>query len=143
MRTIQKQIYGTPCLADEVEKMMGGLFSADRYNAAAYRPPVDAVEDDEGYRLTVELPGYTKDQIEIKIENNLLTLASQSEGTGPAEEEESRFLLRERARQGFRRSFVLPRDADREGVEARFENGLLILLLKKVAEAKPRTINIQ
>ncbi|MFW5807134.1 MAG: Hsp20/alpha crystallin family protein [Spirochaetota bacterium] len=114
------------------------------------RPAVDVIEEDERYLLEAELPGMTEKDVDVRVEDNLLTITarrteSTDEGTATegASEENRRYLMRERGNPEYRRSFVLPKDADRSNIEARFTNGILSLEVKKLPEAKPRQINIQ
>ena len=104
-------------------------------------PAVDVREEDDRYVLEAELPGLTEKDVEVKIEDTLLTILSSKK----AEDETGRggFLIRERNREVFQRTFVLPKDVDREQVEAKFKNGLLFIELKKSPERQPKTIEIK
>ena len=104
-------------------------------------PRVDIREDEDGYVLEAELPGLTEKDIEVKVDDNLLTISSKKED----EKEEGRdgYLLKERRRASFARSFVLPKDVDKSSIEAKFANGLLRLNLGKAPETKPKTIEVK
>ncbi len=102
---------------------------------------VDIREEDAEYVVEAELPGLTEKDIEVKVENDMLTIASSKEAS--REEKKGGYLLRERRSESFRRSFVLPADVDREKIEARFENGLLVLSLPKSEAAKPKQIEVK
>jgi len=88
-------------------------------------PAADVRELDDRYELTLEVPGMTHEDVQVKLEENLLTIAS-AQG----------------ARLEFRRSFSLPRDVDRSAVAAAVTSGLLTLTLPKVPEAQPRDIPV-
>lgn len=106
------------------------------------RTPVVDVREEEGrYVLEAELPGMDEKSVEVRVEENLLTLSS----TTREEKEEKRdgYLMRERRGSSFQRSFVLPRDVDRDKIHARFRNGLLVLELNKKPEAKPKAIEVK
>jgi len=102
---------------------------------------VDIRESADAYVVEAEMPGLTDKDVEVKVENDLLTLASKTEAS--REEKKGGYLLRERRSASFRRSFVLPADVDREKIDARFENGLLVLRLPKNEAAKPKQIEVK
>ncbi len=105
------------------------------------RYPVDVRELEDRYVLEAEMPGFSQQDVEIRIENDLLTIR----GRLPHEEttDDARYVLRERRRSNRERSFSVPRDVDRDRIEARFKDGILYLELFKSEEAKPRTIEVQ
>jgi HSP20 family protein len=88
-----------------------------------------------------ELPGLTEKDVEVKIEENLLTISSVK--SEEKQQERPAYLMRERCESSFRRSFVLPNDVDREKVEASFKNGLLTLNVHKKPESQPKNITIK
>ncbi len=102
---------------------------------------VDIREEDGAYVVEAEIPGLTEKDIEVKVENDLLTIASKKEAN--REEKKGGYLLKERRSESFERTFVLPADVDREKIEARFENGLLVLSLPKSEAAKPKQIEVK
>jgi len=105
-----------------------------------HRFAVDVRELEDRYVLEAEMPGLSDADLEIRVENDLLTIR----GTTPnREEQDDKFVLRERTRRNYERSFAIPRDVDRERIEARFKNGILTLELHKAEEAKPRTIKVK
>jgi HSP20 family protein len=104
-------------------------------------PAVDVKEEDQRYLMEVELPGLTDKDIELKVEDNILTLSSKKEES--KEEKKNGYLLRERRSAEFCRTFVLPQDADRAEVKAEFKNGLLMVEIPKKPEAQPRRIDVR
>jgi HSP20 family molecular chaperone IbpA len=104
-------------------------------------PAVDIREDEKGYRMEVEIPGLSEKDIELKVEENLLTLSTRKEEK--KEEKGNGYLLRERKNREFRRSFVLPEDVEREGITAAFKNGLLNIILPKKEKARPKMIEVK
>jgi HSP20 family protein len=103
-------------------------------------PRVDISENADSYVLEAELPGLTEKDVEVKIDDNLLTISSKTEEE--KKEERDGYILKERRHESFARSFVLPKDVDKTAIEARFANGLLSLTLNKAPETKPKTIEI-
>lgn len=117
-------------------------FFTDR--APVWKAPVPAVnirEDEKGYFLEAELPGLTQKDVDVRVEDNLLTISSAK--TEEAEEKKDGYLVREHSRAAFRRSFMLPRNVDRESISAKFVNGLLILEMQKKKEDKTRSIEVK
>jgi HSP20 family protein len=104
-------------------------------------PAVDVRETENEYLMEVELPGLTEKDVEVKLDNNLLTISSQKDES--KEEKKNGYVLRERRASRFSRSFVLPEGIDREKIEAEFKNGILHLNFPKVPAAKPKTIEVK
>ena len=104
-------------------------------------PAVDVRESEDGYAMEAELPGLTDKDIDLKIEDNILTLSSRKDES--KEEDKDGYLIRERRSAEFCRTFVLPKDVDREKIKAEFKNGLLVVSIPKAAEAKPRKIDVK
>ena len=103
-------------------------------------PPVDIQETEEGYRLQAELPGLTKEDIDITLENNVLRLSGERKFERDVKKES--FHRVERTYGTFSRAFALPQQVNSEGVQAGFENGVLTILVPKAEQAKPRKISI-
>jgi len=104
-------------------------------------PAVDVKEEEKRYLMEVELPGLTDKDIELKVEDNILTLSSKKEES--KEQKKNGYLLRERRSAEFCRTFVLPQDAERAEVKAEFKNGLLMVDIPKKPEAQPRKIDVK
>ena len=104
-------------------------------------PAVDVQEKDDEYLMEVELPGLTDKDIELNVEDNILTLSSKKEEK--TEEKKNGYVIRERRNHEFARTFVLPAEVDREKIKAEFNNGLLVVNIPKKPEAKPRRIDVK
>lgn len=115
-------------------------FFDDDINFTTNFPAVDIREENDKYLMEVELPGLTEKDIELKVEGNLLTLSSRK--YEKKEEKKKDYILKERRRMSFSRSFTLPEGADRDNIQAEFKNGLLKILLAKKPAAKPKLISI-
>ncbi len=103
-------------------------------------PPTDIYETAEGITLQVDLPGHQADAIEVKVENDTLSIRSERKAAR-ADKEGARRL--ERAFGVYARTFVLPRTVDASRVEARYDNGVLTLSVPRREEAKPRTVQVK
>lgn len=108
--------------------------------APAWAPPVDICERQDGYVLTVELPGVKVEDLEIAFQDGLLTIQGERSRTQDAPEEQ--FHLLERRYGHFRRSITLPRHVQADAIEASTEDGVLHVRVPKVEEAKPTRIEV-
>src|SRR5690606_35394551 len=109
--------------------------------AADWGPAVELTEENGGYRLTAELPGIRREDIEITLEDNVLTLKGQKQEE--KEEKDKHYYLSERRYGEFQRSFLLPRSVATDEIRAELKDGVLTLFLPKVQEAVGRKIEIQ
>jgi HSP20 family protein len=107
---------------------------------ASFVPPVDIYEDEHNVILTVEVPGIDQKDIDVRLENNTLTV--RGERKFEKEEKEENFHRVERRYGSFFRAFTLPNTVDAESVSADYDNGLLKIKLAKKAEAKPKQIKV-
>lgn len=124
------------------DELFDEVFSGSM-SATARTPKVDVQEDDEQYILKADMPGLSREEIEVQVENYVLTFSSVSAQEQEKGEEERQYLLRERSRPAYSRSFTLPRDADAGAIEALYSGGVLTLSIKKAEEAKPRNITVE
>lgn len=104
-------------------------------------PSVDIHEDAEAFYFDVELPGLKKDDIDVKVEDNILYL--KGEKRREAEKKEKNYYRVEREYGSFARSFSLPETADTAKVNAEYRDGLLHLKIAKKEAAKPKRIEVK
>jgi HSP20 family protein len=109
--------------------------------ASTWTPAVDIYETPDTVEMKAELPGLSRDDIEIQIRDNTLTLRGERRFAKEAQEEN--YLRIERAYGAFQRSFTLPATVQREKIRAVFRDGVLELTLPKAEEAKPKKIAIE
>lgn len=98
-------------------------------------PSVNVIENGDYYRIEVAAPGLNKEDFEVSVDKNLLTISAQREQT-KEEGEEGRYTRREFNYASFRRSFELPDIVESDHIEAGYENGILKIKLPKSAKAK-------
>jgi len=108
--------------------------------AGNFIPPVDIYEDEQNVTLKVEVPGLDPKDVDVRVENN--TLSIRGERKFEKDEKEENFHRVERHYGSFVRSFTLPNTVDPDNVKADYENGVLKIQLAKRAEAKPKQIKI-
>ena len=127
-------------LLDNVSSWFDDLFVEPVFGRSTV-PAVDVKETDSEYLMEVELPGLTEKDVEVKLDNRLLTVSSRKEES--KEEKRNGYLMRERRSSSFAMSFVLPEGIDREKISAEFKNGVLNLSFPKSPTAKPKTIEVK
>jgi len=131
-------------LQDEVNRVFSSSFNRSGDNElmrGAWSPSVDIYENKDQIVLEAELPGMRPEDVDISIENNVLTI--HGERKFEKKDEQDNFHRVERSYGSFTRSFTLPPTVTSENVDASFDNGVLKLSLAKREEAKPRRIEIK
>jgi len=107
-----------------------------------FSPAVDIQETENSYIMEMDLPGFDENNIEVKVDGSNLSIATKVEEKQEKKEDNRNYILRERRRTTFNRSFQLPENADPSEVSAAFKNGILSLDIKKRAESQKRMIQI-
>ena len=122
------------------------VFSRDLWNWGANNnsstnttiPMVNIKEDNDNFLVEMAAPGMEKNDFKVELDGNVLTITSEKQNENEVKEGE-RYSRREFSYQSFQRSFQLPKEVvDAEKIEAKYENGVLRLLIPKKEEAKPR-----
>lgn len=106
-----------------------------------WNPRVDIYEDPEKFLFKVELPGLKASDVNVSLENNILTLSGERKNE--FEEKKQNFLRIERFYGSFRRSFQLPNTIDASKINAEMKEGVLQLVLAKRVEVQPKQIKIE
>jgi HSP20 family protein len=129
-------------LQDEVERVFRQAFGerSGASSAGAFSPALDVEETEEAFTLHVELPGVKADEVEVSLEENVLTIAGERRFYDEREAEGFRRIERHFGR--FHRAVRLPDRVDADGVAAAYRDGLLTITVPKAEEAKPRRIQI-
>jgi HSP20 family protein len=109
-------------------------------STSTFAPPVDIYEDEHNITLKIEVPGIEEKDIDVRLENNTLTV--RGERKFEKEEKEENFHRVERRYGSFFRAFTLPNTVDSDSVSADYDNGVLKIKLAKKAEAKPKQIKV-
>ncbi|WP_027178234.1 Hsp20/alpha crystallin family protein [Maridesulfovibrio bastinii] len=104
-----------------------------------FRPATDIIEKEEGLFILMDMPGVTKENLNIDLDENSLTVSGKA--YSPKEENE-KFIDREFADGEYVRSFTVADVVDRENIKASLKNGVLELFLPKVPEVQPKRIEI-
>jgi HSP20 family protein len=106
-----------------------------------WAPPVDIFEDAEGVTLTAELPGFAPNEIDLRVENNTLTIRGERKLEKADKKDNYRRV--ERFYGSFSRSFALPPTVNAERILAESKNGVLSVFLPRKEETKPKQIQVK
>jgi HSP20 family protein len=117
-----------------------GWFRESYPRARHMVPPVDIIEDKDGYRFYFEMPGLPNDSIDARVENGRLLVAAERKR--PEWPQETELHLTERGYGTIGRVFELPNDASRDGIEASYKDGVLEVTVAKKPESKSAKIVI-
>lgn len=117
------------------------MFKTPLLSESAWLPAVELVEEDSEFVLTAELPGMSKKDVDVSVDDRVLTL--KGEKKTEREVAHDRMHIRERGYGTFERSFTLPRNVDAEKIRADFRDGLVEIHLPKGKEAKSKHIEIK
>lgn len=100
-----------------------------------YRPAVNVLETENEFRIELIVPGFSKENFDLQVENELLTLSATVE---PTEREEETVIRRQFEARSFERRFELPDSVNPDTLGASYDNGILTVTLPKREEAKPQ-----
>jgi HSP20 family protein len=132
-------------LQSEMNRLFNTFFDTPTGSAAnggvrRWVPAMDLVETEDHFVLRADLPGLGEDDVDVTLEDNVLTVSGDREA-----EHESRkegYYRVERATGSFQRSLTLPEGVDPDGIEASFDKGVLEVRIPKPEERKPRKVAI-
>ncbi len=128
-------------LRREIDRLFDDAF-VSRGGGTNWHPAVDIQETSKELRLELELPGIREEDVEIEVENGVLSVRGQKSAERKEEGEEGRYHLVERSYGSFFRSFQLPQGVDDQQIEAGFDKGVLRISIPKTALPQPRRIQI-
>ncbi|MEW6062603.1 MAG: Hsp20/alpha crystallin family protein [Bacteroidota bacterium] len=123
------------------EFFRGDILADESFFGRDWTPAVDVVENNDAYILKAELPGISKDDVKITLENNVLTI--RGEKKNEMEKKEGNFHRVERSYGMFERSFTIPGTIKVNDIDAQYKDGVLTLTLPKAEEAKPKLIDVK
>jgi HSP20 family protein len=133
---------GLTSLQDQVNRVFEDSFTRDRSghaDLATWAPPVDIYETENELVVKVDLPDLQEKDIDVRVENNMLTIRGERKFD---DVNEDNYLRVERNYGPFMRSFSLPNTVSSENIRAEYRNGVLSLHMAKLEESKPKQIKI-
>ena len=140
VKSSQKLFPGLPSLFDDFltrdlwDRRLGNV-----YESGSSMPAVNIRETDNEFAVDVAAPGMKKDDFKIELDNNMLTISSEREQQ--EEKKEGDYCRREFSYSSFKRSFSLPENmVNTEKINAKYEDGVLVIHLPKKEEAKPKPV---
>ena len=122
----------------EIDRLFGGIDFPSDFFQSGWVPAMDVEEHDDRYEVKLEIPGVSRDDVKITLEND--TLVIKGEKRQENEKKERRSV--ERSYGSFSRSLTLPAHIRSEKAEASFKEGVLTVTLPKTEEVKPKTIEV-
>jgi HSP20 family protein len=131
-------------IQNELNRLFGRTFGTEGdedARMAQWVPAVDVAETQDRYVITAELPGVKPEEVDISVENSMLTITGERKFYSQNKEED--FHRIERRFGSFVRTLTLPSVADPERIQASFDDGVLTIEVPKREEAKPRKIQIK
>ncbi len=133
---------GAATLQEQVNRLFGNVLehSGEESNLTSWAPAVDIYETEHELVVKADLPEVDPKELDIRVENNLLTIRGERKFEKKVNEES--YLRVERAYGSFSRSFSLANTVNSEAIKAEYQNGVLTLTIPKREEAKPKQIKV-
>jgi HSP20 family protein len=133
---------GAPTLHEQVHRLFGNVLehSGEESNLTSWAPAVDIYETEHELVVKADLPEIDPKDLDIRVENNILTIRGERKFEKKVNEEN--YLRVERAYGSFSRSFSLANTVNAEAIKADYQNGVLTLAVPKREEAKPKQIKV-
>lgn len=128
----------------EFDSMLGRFLGQQNADGGQRLAPyaVDVREDADHFYVEAEMPGFKKDDVDITLENQQLTISAVRKEEQEQKNDQGELLLHERRYNRFLRSFTLPPTVDDQTVNAKLNDGVLVITLNKREETKPRKITV-
>ena len=143
MAIVRYEPWGMGALQDQINRLFESWGDSESSAATAtWVPPVDIHEYSDRFQLFVDLPGVDPKDVEITLDNGVLTITGERHAQAPVEEEKGMRRRTERGAGRFHRRFILPDTVDAEKVKATDRNGVLEIAIPKQARAQARRIEV-
>ncbi len=125
-----------PSIFDDMFKTdwLGGTTNVNSIGVSI--PAVNILENEESFEVAVAAPGKTKEDFNIELDNDVLTISAEAKSESETSEKNGRFTRKEFNYSTFKRAFSLPDTVDNSRISANYENGVLNITLPKKEEAK-------
>jgi HSP20 family protein len=133
--------FGLVDMSREMDRLMDAL-RTDSVNGVEWAMPAEIIETADEIRIDLEVPGFREEDLDITLENHVLTIAGEKKMQRDEQVKDSDYRLAERRYGRFQRSFSVPATVRADRCEATYEHGVLTLRMPKVEEAKPRRIRV-
>jgi HSP20 family protein len=127
-------------LQTEVNRLFSRVGGGDVAERQSWTPSIDVIETDDNIKLKAELAGMDPKDISIEVQDNVLTVSG--ERRFQEEVKEDKYYRIERRYGSFSRSLALPQTVQEDAIEAKYENGVLEVIVPKAEIAKPKKISV-
>lgn len=129
-------------LQEQVNWLFDSKFSqdGDSPTLSAWRPFVDVYETENDLVIKADVPGTTEKELDVRVENNMLTIGGERKFEQEVKEES--YLRMERSYGSFHRTFSLPNIVDTQAIQAKYTDGVLTVTLPKREESKPKQVKV-
>ena len=133
---------GASSLQDQINRLFNDVFErpGEESNLTSWAPAVDIFETEHDLVVKADLPDVDPKDLDIRVENNMLTIRGERKFEGKGSED--KYLRVERAYGSFSRNFSLASTVNPEAIKADYQNGVLTLTVPKREEAKPKQIKV-
>src|ERR687890_551968 len=125
----------------EIDRMFDAFFGQNEQQGRRWVPPMDLVEAEDHFVLKADLPGLSEGDVSIEVQDGTLTISGERDAEHEAHERG--WYRIERSFGSFSRSLTLPDGVDADGIQARFDRGVLEVRIPKPEERKPRRVEIK
>ncbi len=128
----------------EFDRFFNDFFAIEpsRIFNETWYPQIDVVEDENKIHVKADMPGLTEKDIEVTVENGILTISGERKEEHREEDEKKRYIVSERCYGSFRRSLTLPEGIKANEIKAHFKVGVLNVEIPKAEEVKPKKIAV-
>ena len=142
MNRLELPFRGVTALQEQINRVIGDMVgrTGEESNLTPWAPAVDIYETEHELVVKVDLPDVNPQDLDIHVENNLLTIRGERKFENKVKEEN--YLRIERSYGSFSRTFSLANSVNSEAIKADYQNGVLTLSIPKREEAKPKQIKV-
>ncbi|MEN8121094.1 MAG: Hsp20/alpha crystallin family protein [Bacteroidota bacterium] len=138
MTLLRKAHNGYPTFSNLLEDIFSTVDNGASFRSKDTLPSVNIAENNNEFKIEFAVPGLTKEEFKINLDNNILTVGSEKKEE--KEESNENFTRREFNYSSFQRSFTLPDSANGEKIKAEYNNGILNIEIPKREEAKVKPV---
>jgi HSP20 family molecular chaperone IbpA len=127
---------------DDMRRTFEDFFASAPEVGREGRLAVDVRQEEDKYTLEADIPGMTEKDVDVRLDGDVLTISGNKEESQEEKREEG-YILRERRKSQFQRSLRLPPDVATDKIDARFNNGQLVIHMPRTEAAKPKKIDVK
>jgi|SRR5690606_5100095 HSP20 family protein len=124
-----------------IDRFFNESFGRSGGSAYSFVPKADIIENEKGFEIQFALPGMSKDDFKIDLDNNRLSVTGERKFTKESKEQHLRSV--ETQYGAFSRTFLLPEDVDTENIEAKYTNGILEIVVPKNVKKRSKSTTIK